>query len=55
MTYPVAVRVVKCLEFDNIRMADDAHDLQLTILNGGQSRLVDHKEEGGQGGREVVG
>jgi hypothetical protein len=31
-TYPLAIVVEECLEFDNVRMPDDAHDLQFTIL-----------------------
>lgn len=31
-TYPVAVGVVKGFEFDNVRMAHNPHDLQLTVL-----------------------
>lgn len=32
MTYPVAIGVVECLEFDDVGMAHDPHDLQLTVL-----------------------
>ena len=31
-TYAFAVGVVKGLELDDVGMADDSHDLQLTIL-----------------------
>jgi hypothetical protein len=31
-TYPVAVRVVESLEFDDVGMAHDPHNLKLTIL-----------------------
>ena len=30
--YTFAIRVVESLEFDNIWMSNDAHDLQLTVL-----------------------
>jgi hypothetical protein len=31
-TYPLAIVVEKGLEFDNVRVPDDAHDLQFTVL-----------------------
>lgn len=31
-TYALAIRVVECLELDDIGMPNDAHDLQLTVL-----------------------
>jgi hypothetical protein len=31
-TYPLAIVVEECLEFDNVWMPDDAHDLQFTVL-----------------------
>ena len=31
-SYAFAVRIVECLELDNVRVADDPHDLKLTVL-----------------------
>lgn len=31
-TYPITIGVVKGLEFDDIGVAHDAHDLELTVL-----------------------
>lgn len=35
---PVSVGVVECLEFDNVGMADNAHDLQFSVLCIGERR-----------------
>lgn len=32
VTYPLAIRIVERFEFYNIRVADNAHNLQFTIL-----------------------
>jgi hypothetical protein len=32
VTYALAIRVVECLELDNIGVTNDAHDLKLTVL-----------------------
>jgi len=32
IAYPVSIRVVESLEFDDVRMPDNAHDLELSIL-----------------------
>lgn len=31
-TYPFAIAVVESLQFDDVGVSDDAHDLQFTIL-----------------------
>jgi hypothetical protein len=33
-TYSLTVGIVKCLEFDDVWMTNDAHDLQLAVLRG---------------------
>jgi hypothetical protein len=42
-TYPLAITVVEGLEFDDIRMADYAHDLKLSIL-----RLLARRSKAGR-------
>lgn len=37
--YSFAIGVVESLQLYNVWMAHDAHDLQLTILEGSQQRL----------------
>jgi len=34
IAYPVSVGVVESLELDDVGMADDAHDLELSVLGG---------------------
>jgi hypothetical protein len=39
-TYPVAVRVVESLQFDDVGMAHDPHNLKLTVLQNKTNRLA---------------
>lgn len=39
-TYPLAIVVEKGLELDNVGVADNAHDLEFTVLDGGQSQQL---------------
>lgn len=32
MTYPVAIGVIECLQFDDVRMSNNPHDLELSVL-----------------------
>jgi hypothetical protein len=32
VTYPLPIRIVKCLQFDNVWVPNNPHDLQLTVL-----------------------
>lgn len=36
-THSLTIRVVECLELDDIWMSDDTHDLQLAVLGAGRS------------------
>lgn len=52
-TYPVTVGVVEGLQFDNVRVSHNPHDLQFTVLMMGLvvgfGEDVDPTGEGGEG------
>lgn len=39
-TYAFPVRVVERLQLDDVGVADDSHDLELTVLEGRANALV---------------
>lgn len=42
-TYPLSIGVVKSLKLNDIRMSDDTHNLQLTVLS---ARISNAKADG---------